>query len=91
MPDGRSRETAYHPGARDLGYLGAVSQYPGGFNFLTIIRALRLCKPYRSADLVHSLAIVAGIVATGIASPPFPRGFQLLPPATTVRPELSYG
>ena len=50
-----------------------------------------LSKPYRSADLVHSLAIVAGIVATGIASPPFPRGFQLLPPATTARPELSYG
>jgi CheY-like chemotaxis protein len=40
-----------------------------------------LAKPYRSADLLRSLEIVAGIVATGRAQPPFPRGFQLLHPA----------
>jgi hypothetical protein len=38
-----------------------------------------LTKPYRSADLVRSLQIVADIVATGTATQPFPRGFQLLP------------
>ena len=41
-----------------------------------------LSKPYRSPDLLRSLEIVAEIVATGTASPPFPRGFQVLPAAT---------
>jgi DNA-binding response OmpR family regulator len=40
-----------------------------------------LAKPYRSVDLLRSLEIVAGIVATGKAQPPFPRGFHLLHPA----------
>jgi DNA-binding response OmpR family regulator len=40
-----------------------------------------LAKPYRSADLVRGLEIVAEIVATGKAQPPFPQGFQLLHPA----------
>jgi DNA-binding response OmpR family regulator len=38
-----------------------------------------LIKPYRSTDLVRGLQIVADIVATGTATQPFPRGFQLLP------------
>ena len=38
-----------------------------------------LAKPYRYADLLRSLQIVADIVATGTASPPFPHGFQVLP------------
>jgi len=38
-----------------------------------------LVKPYSSAALVRGLEIVADIVATGTASRPFPRGFQLLP------------
>ena len=37
-----------------------------------------LAKPYRSADLLRSLEIVAGIVVTGKAQPPFPHGFKLL-------------
>ena len=37
-----------------------------------------LAKPYRPADLVRGLEIVAEIVATGKAQPPFPIGFQLL-------------
>jgi DNA-binding response OmpR family regulator len=41
-----------------------------------------LAKPYRSADLLRSLKIVAEIVATGMASRPFPLGFQVLPSAT---------
>jgi CheY-like chemotaxis protein len=37
-----------------------------------------IAKPYSSVDLLRSLEIVADIVATGTASPPFPRGFQVL-------------
>jgi DNA-binding response OmpR family regulator len=37
-----------------------------------------LGKPYRSVDLVRGLEIVAEIVATGKAQPPFPCGFELL-------------
>jgi CheY-like chemotaxis protein len=37
-----------------------------------------LGKPYRSDDLLRGLEIVAEIVATGEAQPPFPGGFQLL-------------
>ena len=42
-----------------------------------------LAKPYRSADLLRGLEIVAGIVATGTALQPFPRGFQVLNPAAS--------
>jgi CheY-like chemotaxis protein len=41
-----------------------------------------LSKPYRAADLLRGLEIVAEIVATGKALPPFPQGFQVLHPAT---------
>ena len=37
-----------------------------------------LAKPYRSVDLLRSLQIVAEIVATGTAQPPFPQGFHVL-------------
>ncbi len=37
-----------------------------------------LAKPYRLSDLLRGLEIVAAIVATGRASPPFPRGFSVL-------------
>jgi DNA-binding response OmpR family regulator len=48
-----------------------------------------LAKPYRSADLVRGLEIVAGMVATGTASPPFPHGFQVLRPANIDRPDAA--
>jgi hypothetical protein len=41
-----------------------------------------LSKPSRSADLLRGLKIVAEIVATGKALPPFPQGLQVLQPAT---------
>lgn len=41
-----------------------------------------LVKPYSAADLLRGLEIVAEIVATGKASLPFPRGFQVLPSVT---------
>ena len=44
-----------------------------------------LAKPYRPADLVRGLEIVAEIVATGQAQPPFPNGFQLLNRTTDVQ------
>jgi DNA-binding response OmpR family regulator len=50
-----------------------------------------LVKPYRPVDLLRSLELVAEIVATGTATPPFPRGFRVLPAATTAHPELSHG
>jgi CheY-like chemotaxis protein len=50
-----------------------------------------IAKPYRFADLLRSLEIVTEIVATGKASPPFPRGFQVLPSATAASRETSYG
>jgi len=37
-----------------------------------------LAKPYRAVDLLRGLQIVAELVATGKAQPPFPQGFQLL-------------
>jgi len=39
-----------------------------------------LGKPYRTEDVVRALQIVEQIVKTGKASPPFPGGFQVLPP-----------
>ena len=50
-----------------------------------------LAKPYRSGDLQRSLEIVAEMVATGTASPPFPRGFQVLSSATFGPRELAHG
>lgn len=39
-----------------------------------------LAKPFRPSDLLRALEIVAEIVATGTASPPFPHGFTILHP-----------
>jgi CheY-like chemotaxis protein len=46
-----------------------------------------LAKPYRSADLIRGLEIVAGIIATGMALQPFPRGFQVLNPTVSLHQE----
>jgi len=37
-----------------------------------------LAKPYRPCDLLRGLELVAALVATGEASPPFPLGFVVL-------------
>jgi DNA-binding response OmpR family regulator len=50
-----------------------------------------LAKPYSAADLVRSLELVSEIVATGKASPPFPRGFRVLPSASLLGQERAYG
>ncbi len=38
-----------------------------------------ISKPYSEDDLLRGLEIVSEIVTTGKASPPFPRGFKLMP------------
>ena len=43
-----------------------------------------LSKPYSSTDLLRGLQIVAEIVANGNASSSFPKGFQVLRPASPV-------
>ena len=48
-----------------------------------------LAKPYRSVDLLRGLEIVAEIVATGKAEPPFPQGFQLLHPTAEIQTALT--
>ncbi|MDR3518761.1 MAG: response regulator [Azospirillaceae bacterium] len=50
-----------------------------------------LSKPFRSSDLLRSLEIVAGMVATGTASRPFPPGFQLLAATNTASRGGSHG
>jgi len=49
-----------------------------------------LAKPYRAADLLRSLELVAEIVATGTATSPFPQGFRLLSSATQPGVEVSH-
>jgi CheY-like chemotaxis protein len=48
-----------------------------------------LAKPYRSVDLQRGLEIVATMVATGVATPPFPLGFHVLPPTPAPQSESS--
>jgi DNA-binding response OmpR family regulator len=70
-----------------LGRLG-VLYATGNVSLVTMTTALGdacLVKPYSSSALVRGLEIVADIVATGTASKPFPRGFQLLPLSTTAQ------
>jgi CheY-like chemotaxis protein len=82
--------------AAQLGALGRLGVLYVTGNIAHVMRSSAygdacLPKPYRSDDLLRGLEIVAEIVATGRASPPFPGGFQLLPPATAALPEPSYG
>jgi len=50
-----------------------------------------IVKPYSAADLLLSLKIVAEMVANGTASPPYPRGFQVLPSAAMASREAPRG
>jgi DNA-binding response OmpR family regulator len=82
--------------AAQLGGLGklGVLYASGDVSHVTLTAAnghACLAKPYRSADLVRGLEIVGDIVATGTASPPFPRGFQVLPSEIIAPGETSYG
>jgi CheY-like chemotaxis protein len=46
----------------------------------------RIAKPFQDTELVRSLEIVIELLSSGLASPPYPHGFQLLPVATTPGP-----
>jgi DNA-binding response OmpR family regulator len=46
-----------------------------------------LAKPYRTEDLVRSLVIVREMMTAGSATPPFPRGFRLLPKSAVRIPQ----
>lgn len=50
-----------------------------------------LAKPYHGAELLRSLEIVAGIAATGTATPPFPRRFQVLGTAAATIGRVPHG
>jgi DNA-binding response OmpR family regulator len=50
-----------------------------------------LAKPYHGAELLRSLEIVAGIAATGTATPPFPRKFQVLGTAAATSGRGAHG
>ena len=49
-----------------------------------------IVKPYRADDLIRALKIVEGIVATGVATPPFPRGFQVLAGISSKKTAVSH-
>jgi DNA-binding response OmpR family regulator len=50
-----------------------------------------LAKPYLFADLMRGLEIVAELIDTGKASPPFPAGFRVLHQATAGPMEAAHG
>ena len=50
-----------------------------------------LAKPYGPADLLRGLQIVSDLFSTGTAATPFPRGLQLLHPATDQDGDPHYG
>ena len=50
-----------------------------------------LTKPYRADELLRSLELVTEIVATGRATPPFPRGFKVLGLPSAATQGSSYG
>jgi CheY-like chemotaxis protein len=82
--------TAQLGGLGTLGVLYASGNIPHGALTAADGHA-SLAKPYRAADLLRGLEIVADILATGTASPPFPRGFRVLSPATSAGEGSSLG
>lgn len=50
-----------------------------------------LAKPYRAADLVHALTLVAEIVDTGHATPPWPSGFSQIQARRPSPPDSPHG
>jgi DNA-binding response OmpR family regulator len=74
----------------ELGHLGVL--YITGASQVILTSAnghARLAKPFRDTELVRSLELVTELLSCGLASPPFPHGFHLLP-GTTAPPSLSW-
>jgi two-component system, response regulator PdtaR len=82
--------------ATQLGALGRLGVlYATGNTSHVMLNAANgdacLSKPYSSDDLERGMAIVAGIVTSGTATPPFPRGFRVLPSVPPLPPESPNG
>lgn len=72
---------------RDMMNLGVLYTSGASQTILTTTDGhARLAKPFQDTELVRSLEIVTELLSSGLASPPFPPGFQLLPAATTPAP-----
>jgi hypothetical protein len=75
---GFGTEIAARLSRRDtLGILYATAN-TGGITLSAANGDARITKPYSADEMIRALQIVEEIVSTGVASPPFPRGFQLL-------------
>jgi len=76
-----------------LGRLGVL--YASGNDAQVILTAREgdacLVKPYSYTDLLRALELVAEIVATGKASPPYPRTFHVLSRPATPAAVLPHG
>lgn len=48
-----------------------------------------IAKPYVTSDLIQALKLVEQVVADGFATPPFPKGFHLLPEKERIAEEKS--
>jgi DNA-binding response OmpR family regulator len=67
---------------KSKGKLGVLYETGDGIRNSELTQAdgeASLSKPYRTEDLLRALVIVREIVTAGSATPPFPRGFRLLP------------
>lgn len=71
-----------------LGHIGNLGiLYVSGDTRARLTNAIghaRLTKPFQAPDLKRSLELVAEMVTSGKASPPFPRGFKVLRTAATI-------
>ena len=65
-------------GSDDVGPPGILYATGNVANVMATAKAGEAClaKPYSAEDLVRALELVREIIATGRASPPFPRGFR---------------
>jgi DNA-binding response OmpR family regulator len=69
------------------GTLGILYATGGGGATLTLADgSASIAKPYQAEDVARALVIVREIMTVGTATPPFPRGFRLLPKQAPVSP-----
>ena len=71
-------------------FLGLGILYASGNTMQAMLTAADghayLTKPYTPGDLLQALALVRSLSLNGTAEQPFPRGFQILPPAHRGQP-----
>lgn len=85
---GRGNEIARR--LNDRGTLGILYATGGGDSMLTLADgSASIAKPYQLEDLIRALVIVREITTLGTATPPFPRGFRLLPDSAALCTHVS--